>query len=72
MNELSFFDGEFVSPNDTKVQLEDRGYQFGDGIYGSNLVLRGRDATELTAAVEELIAALTAAGIENVREVEGV
>ena len=45
---------------------------FGDGIYGSNLVLRGRDASELAAVVEELIAALTAAGIEGVREVEGV
>lgn len=45
---------------------------FGDGIFGSNLVLRGRDPAELAAAVEELIAALTAAGIEGVREVEGV
>ena len=45
---------------------------FGDGIFGSNLVLRGRDASELAAAVEELIAALTAAGIEGAREVEGV
>ena len=45
---------------------------FGDGIFGSNLVLRGRDASELAAVVEELIAALTAAGIEGVREVEGV
>lgn len=45
---------------------------FGDGIYGSNLVLRGRDAGELGAAVEELVAALTAAGIGGVREVAGV
>ena len=45
---------------------------FGDGIFGSNLVLRARDASELAAVVEELIAALTAAGIEGVREVEGV
>ena len=45
---------------------------FGDGIFGSNLVLRGRDPTELAAVVEELIAALTGAGIEGVREVEGV
>lgn len=43
---------------------------FGDGIYGSNLVLRGRDAVELDAAIEELAAALASAGIENVREVE--
>ena len=44
---------------------------FGDGIYGSNLVLRGRDAAELAAAVEELIAALAVAGVENVCEVDG-
>ena len=44
---------------------------FGDGIFGSNLVLRGRNVEELGAAVEKLIAALAAAGIENVREVEG-
>ena len=44
---------------------------FGDGGYGSNLVLRGRDAEELGRAVGELTAALTDAGIANVREVEG-
>ncbi len=31
--------------------------------YGSNLVLRGRDQDELAGAVDELVAALTAAGI---------
>jgi len=41
------------------------------GGYGSNLVLRGRDPVEVDATVLELIAALTAAGIENVRPVEG-
>ena len=45
---------------------------FGDGIFGSNLVLRARDASELAAVVEELIAALTAAGIEGAREVGSV
>jgi molybdenum cofactor synthesis domain-containing protein len=39
--------------------------------YGSNLVLRGANADELAATVGELIAALKAAGIENVAEVEG-
>ena len=43
---------------------------FTEGLYGSNLVLRSRDEAELTATVGELIAALRAAGIENVREVE--
>jgi molybdenum cofactor synthesis domain-containing protein len=37
--------------------------------FGSNLVLRGRNAEELEAAVEELIAALGAAGVANVTEV---
>jgi molybdenum cofactor synthesis domain-containing protein len=44
---------------------------FGPEGYGSNLVLRGRDPGELEATVGELIGALKAAGIENVREVEG-
>ena len=39
--------------------------------YGSNLVLRGRDAGELASTVGELIAALKAAGIGNAVEVEG-
>lgn len=43
---------------------------FGDGVYGSNLVLRGRDAAEVEATVAELIGVLRAAGVANVREVE--
>jgi molybdopterin-biosynthesis enzyme MoeA-like protein len=43
---------------------------FGPDGYGSNLVLRGRDPAEVDATVGELIAALRAAGIETVREVE--
>jgi molybdenum cofactor synthesis domain-containing protein len=42
---------------------------FTDGLYGSNLVLRGRDAEELAGTVVELIAALEGAGISGVREV---
>ena len=34
--------------------------------YGSNLVLRGRDEAELAATVDELVAALKAAGIEGI------
>jgi molybdopterin-biosynthesis enzyme MoeA-like protein len=44
---------------------------FGADGYGANLVLRGRDVDELALAVEELSAALKAAGVENLREVEG-
>ena len=43
---------------------------YGADGYGSNLVLRSRDAEQLIGVVEELIAALKAAGIEVVREVE--
>ena len=45
---------------------------FADGLYGSNLVLRARDAEELAATVVELMAALEGAGISGVREVEAV
>jgi molybdenum cofactor synthesis domain-containing protein len=41
---------------------------YGEGGYGSNLVLRGRDAAEVEATVAELIAALTEAGVANARE----
>jgi molybdenum cofactor synthesis domain-containing protein len=44
---------------------------FGDSGFGSNLVLRGRDPAEVVGVVGELIAALRAAGVDNVREVEG-
>lgn len=45
-------------------------YPFFDaGVYGSNLVVRSRDPEQLDAVVAELIATLTAAGIENVREI---
>jgi molybdenum cofactor synthesis domain-containing protein len=43
---------------------------FNEGVYGSNLVLRGRDAAEVAATVDELIAALAAAGVGGAREVE--
>lgn len=43
---------------------------YGEGGFGSNLVLRGRDPEELTATVAELIAALDAAGVTGAREVE--
>lgn len=45
---------------------------FGAEGYGSNLVLRGRDPVELAGTVDELIAALRAAGIETVSEIDSV
>src|SRR5260221_692566 len=35
---------------------------FSEGMYGSNLVLRGRDPDELASTVDELMAALQSAG----------
>jgi molybdenum cofactor synthesis domain-containing protein len=43
---------------------------FGPEGYGSNLVLRGRDAAEVEATVGELVAALAEAGVNNVREID--
>jgi len=43
---------------------------YGADGYGSNLVLRGRDAAEVEATVGELIGVLQAAGVANVREIE--
>jgi len=39
--------------------------------YGSNLVIRGRDAAEVDATVRELTAALSAAGVAQITEVDG-
>ena len=44
---------------------------FGEAGYGSNLVIRGRDAAEVAATVDELIAALDAAGVAKAFEVAG-
>jgi hypothetical protein len=43
---------------------------YGADGYGSNLVLRGRDADELATAVAELVAALGAAGVSNIAELD--
>jgi molybdenum cofactor synthesis domain-containing protein len=40
------------------------------GQFGANLVLRGRDPDEVTAAVAELLGALAQAGLADAREVE--
>ncbi len=39
---------------------------YGNGTYGANLVIRGREADEVDATVGELIASLTAAGVANI------
>ena len=40
--ELGFFEGEFISLNERRVELEDRGYQFGDGIYEATHIYNGK------------------------------
>jgi D-alanine transaminase len=42
MSEVFFYDGRFVRGDEPVVRLEDRGYQFGDGIYDSWMVYEGR------------------------------
>ena len=44
---------------------------YAEGLFGTNLVLRGRDPDEVAATVAELISVLKVAGVDNVREVEG-
>ena len=39
--------------------------------YGANLVVRGRDASQVVSVVEELRAALESAGVDGAEEVEG-
>ena len=43
---------------------------FGDGGYGSNLVIRGRDEAEVAATVEELVAALEGVGAKTIIRVD--
>jgi D-alanine transaminase len=42
MKELGFFDGQFIELNQTAIALEDRGYQFGDGIYEATRIYNGK------------------------------
>jgi len=42
LKELSFFDDEFISTDEKKIDLEDRGYQFGDGIYEVVRIYNGK------------------------------
>lgn len=42
MKELSFFNDHFYVPGKAQVDIEDRGYQFGDGIYEVTHVYNGK------------------------------
>jgi len=41
LKELGYFDGEFITLDTAKVRLEDRGYEFGDGIYEASRIYNG-------------------------------
>jgi D-alanine transaminase len=42
MGDVFFYDGRFVRGDEPVVRLEDRGYQFGDGVYDAWMVYDGR------------------------------
>lgn len=42
MSDVYFYDGRVVRGDEPVVRLEDRGYQFGDGVYDAWMVLGGR------------------------------
>ena len=42
LKELSFFNDHFYAPGEAQVDIEDRGYQFGDGIYEVTHVYNGK------------------------------
>jgi D-alanine transaminase len=42
MSDVFFYDGRFVRGDEPVVRLEDRGYQFGDGVYDAWMVHGGR------------------------------
>lgn len=42
MKELGFYDGRIVEKNEPVICIEDRGYQFGDGVYDAWMVMNGK------------------------------
>ena len=61
---------EAVAKNHPGESLGSYPFFSADG-YGANLVIRGRDADEVETTVVELIAALEAVGVTNIKRVEG-
>lgn len=41
MQELTYFNGEFVEPGAKVVSIDDRGYTFGDAVYEVTRVVNG-------------------------------
>ena len=44
MSRVVYVNGSYVSHRDAAVHVEDRGYQFGDGVYEVVLLINGRMA----------------------------
>ncbi|MDU2063469.1 MAG: aminotransferase class IV [Sporomusaceae bacterium] len=42
MKELGFYDGKIIEKNEPVICIEDRAYQFGDGVYDAWMVLNGK------------------------------
>jgi D-alanine transaminase len=42
MKELGFYDGRIIEKDEPVICIEDRGYQFGDGVYDTWMVLNGK------------------------------
>lgn len=42
MRELGFYDGKIIDKSEPVIRIEDRGYQFGDGVYDAWMVLNGK------------------------------
>ena len=42
MNGLGFYDGKIIERDKPVISLEDRGYQFGDGVYDAWMVINGQ------------------------------
>ena len=42
MRELAFYDGRIIDPNEPVIRINDRAYQFGDGVYEAWFLHQGR------------------------------
>jgi D-alanine transaminase len=61
-SEAFFYDGRFVGGDEPVVRLEDRGYQFGDGVYDAWMVYGGKQLLR-TEHLERLERSCAAIGI---------
>ena len=48
MSRIAYVNGRFIPHNQASVHVEDRGYQFADGIYEVVMVLNGQSGSPIT------------------------